>query len=103
MAIQSSLLTTTISSIYTSNGSNAVTVVYVANYSTTDDAKFSLHAVPSAGSPSSQNIIYSNVVVKAGDTYVIDSERLLLENGDSVQVSVNANSRCSSTVSYTSI
>ena len=103
MSLNSALLTTTISNIFVSTGTTAVTTLYITNYSTTSNVTFSLYAVTSGGSPSNTNKIYSNVFVTAGDTYIIDSERLILDNNESLRASTNANSICSATLSYTTI
>jgi hypothetical protein len=103
MSLQSTAITTTLANIYASTGNTCVTTVYIANYSTSSNVTFNLYAVASAGSASNTNKIYSNVTVLAGDTYIIDSERLLLDNGDMLKANCNANSICSSTVTFTTI
>jgi hypothetical protein len=103
MAITNTALTTTTANVYASNGQNAITVIYVCNYSTSANAVFSIYAVPSGGTANSSSIIYSNVFVQYGDTYVIDSERLLLDNAQTLKMKVNANAVCTATVSYTNI
>jgi hypothetical protein len=103
MSIQSTLLTTTADTVYTSTGSTVVTTIYVSNYTTSANATFSLFAVGSGYSASNTNKLYSNVTVTAGDTYVIDSERLLLDDGDVIQANANVDSRLTLTVSYTTI
>ena len=103
MSLQSTAITTTLADIYVSTGNTCVTTVYIANYSTSSNVTFNLYAVANAGSASNTNKIYSNVTVFAGDTYIIDSERLLLDNGDMIKANCNANSICSSTVTFTTI
>jgi hypothetical protein len=103
MSLQSSYLTTTTSSVYSSSGSTAALTFYFANYSTTANATFSLWAVSSGSTPSNVNVLYSNVVVAAGDTYVADTERLFLNNGDELYARANANSAISMTLTYTTV
>lgn len=103
MALSSIDLTTTIANLHVATSNIAATVIYVANYSATDDATFTVHLVANGSSASSTNVIYNDVLLSAGDTYVIDSERLLLSTGDTIQISVNANSIASATLSYTTV
>jgi hypothetical protein len=103
MSLQSSYLTTTTSSVYSSSGSTAALTFYFANFSTNTNATFSLWAVSSGSSPSNINVLYSNVTVLAGDTYVADSERLFFNNGDELYARSNANSAISMTLTYTTV
>lgn len=104
MAIKSSLLTTNTAPIYTSSGSTVAMTFYMANYSANTSATFSIWAVTSgAGSPTTANVLYSNVTVQAGDTYLASTERLFLEDGDTLWAYCNANSTMSTTLTYTSV
>jgi hypothetical protein len=103
MSIQSTYLTTTASPIYTSSGTNAAMTFYVANYSTTANAMFSIWAVPNGGTPSNLTVLYSNISVLSGDTYLASTERIFLDNGDSIYAYCNANSVMSVTLTYTSV
>lgn len=103
MSIQSTLLTTTTSPVYTSSGTTAAMTFYVANYSTTANATFSIWAVPSAGTPGNINVMYSNVTVLAGDTYLASTERIFLDNGDALYARCNANAAMSMTLTYASV
>ena len=40
------------------------------------------------------------LIIAAADTYILDTERLILENGDSLQVSASTGSVIQATVSY---
>lgn len=103
MAIQNANLTTITSNIYVSSGSTAAMTLYFSNYTTNSNVTFSLWAVPSGDQPGNLNVLYSNVVVVAGDTYVIDRERLFLDDGDRLCGYANANNRISCTLTYTSV
>jgi hypothetical protein len=83
MAIQSTTLSTTTQPIYTSVGTNAVVVAYFCNTSV-NPVTISAHAVKSGLTANVSNIIYSNVNITAGDTYVVDQEKLILDDGDSL-------------------
>ena len=102
MAIQNTTLTTSYSSVYTSTGDSATTVIYFCNTSSSP-VKFDLCVVPSGDSPSASNQIYSEVEVAAKDTYIIELEKLILEDGDSLRAKDDTGSVTTVTVSYVSI
>lgn len=83
MAISNTKLNTGLKAIYTSTGENAIVVAYFCNTST-NPVLFSLHAAKSGESGGPDNIIYSNVNITASDTYVMDMEKLILGDGDSL-------------------
>ena len=92
MAITNYQVGTTVSTgAYASSGANAVTAMYITNKSSAD-GNVDIYVVPSADvasfeSSSSENYkIYNNLLIPAEDTYVIDSEKLILENGDKIYI-----------------
>ena len=90
MAITSTALDITATTIYTSSGTNgdAVTTMYFCNRDSTT-CTFSLYLVPSGGSANVNNIAYSNKTLTAGDTYIVDWEKLVLSTGDMIQATSN--------------
>jgi len=102
MAIQNTTLTTSYSSVYTSTGDSATTVIYFCNTSSSP-VTFDLCVVPDGGSPGSANQVYNQVEIAANDTYIIDMEKLILEDGDSLQAKDDTGSVTTVTVSYVSI
>jgi hypothetical protein len=91
MAITSSALpATAATSIFTSTGAqgDAVTTMYFCNRDT-DTRTFNLYLVPSGGVAGVNNIAYSNKIITAGDTYIIDWEKLVLGPGDMIQANSN--------------
>lgn len=90
MAITSKALDITATTLYTSDGSNgdAVTTMYFCNRDGSTQS-FSLYLVPLGGSANVNNIAYSNKTVTAGDTYIIDWEKLVLSTGDMIQATAN--------------
>jgi hypothetical protein len=63
----------------------AVTVIYITNKSVSD-GNVDVYVVPSAGSVSENFKIYNNLLIKAQDTYIIDSEKLILTTGDKIYI-----------------
>jgi len=83
MALSNTLINTTAKSIYTSNGNNAIVTVYFCNFGL-NPVTFTVHAVPFGSTPDLNNLIYSNVNLTSNDTYVWDSEKLILSDGDAL-------------------
>jgi hypothetical protein len=102
MAITNTTLTTAAANIYASTGNSVVVTAFFCN---TDSSavQFNLYAVPSAGSAATSTQILQNVVVNAGDTYIMNTERLVLSNNETLKANANVNSVLISTVSYTGV
>jgi len=103
MAISNTVLTTSISNVYVSSGNSVVSVMYFYNdnASTRD---FSLFLVPSGTSTIDSTVqIYGNVQVTSQDTFVIDLEKLVLGNGDTIRANASANTSVTASVSYVGI
>ena len=75
--------TSTSIAAYTASGDVAVTVIYICNTSGSD-GDVDVYVVPSAESVGSQHLIYKNLVIRSNDTYIIDTEKLILANGDKI-------------------
>lgn len=99
MSIINTGLTTVISNIYVSSGNTVISAMYFCNYSAST-ISFNLYAVPDGSTDGSSTIIYNNVQLAANDTYVIDWEKLVLGNGDTLRANASANTSVTSTVSY---
>lgn len=68
---------------FTAAADVAVTVIYITNKSN-EDGNVDVYVVPSAGSVSENFKIYNNLTIRARDTYIIDSEKLILATGDKI-------------------
>lgn len=95
-------VTTTVSNIYTSSGNTVMSVAYFCNYSTSP-AQITVHLVPSGSSANVLNRIYSNVSITAGDTLVVETEKIIFGNNDTLQANASANNAINATVSYTGV
>lgn len=102
MAIQNTTLTSAAQSLIGTTGERAVTVIYFYN-SDVSSVTIDLHAVPSGDSADSGNKIYGNLIIEPTDTYIVDTEKLLLDDGDSLWAAANTGNVVIATVSYTSI
>jgi hypothetical protein len=47
--------------------------------------------------------IYSDIQIQSGDTYVVDSEKLILSSGDMIKANTSGASAIAMTVSYIGI
>jgi len=84
MAIAQSVVSTSSSTLYSSSGTSAVTAMYFMN-NHTQTIVIQLHVVTSGNTISTNNKIIKDLSIAAGDTYVIDTERLVLDDGDSIR------------------
>jgi len=101
MAITNTRLATTASTnVFTAVGQQAITVMYICN-TTGSDARVNVFCIDSNDSsgPSNDNTIYSQLEVTANDTYVISTEKLILDNGDFLEVEANVADAVTVTVS----
>ena len=104
MPITTSSVSTTVGNAYVSSGNTAITFMSICNYSVSN-VTANLYAVPSAGSASDANKILDEIEIAAGDTYQLYAagEKLLLSNGDSIQINASANTSITVVTSYSSI
>ena len=104
MAITNSLITTgDAANVYISSGSSAITAIYVCNVNGTAQT-FDLYAVQSGTALTTvSNRIYSSVEVQAGDTYVIDTEKMIFSSGDMLRANASASNSFAVTISYIGI
>lgn len=89
MALTSTQLTSLFTSIFTSTNDSAITVLYLCNTSS-NPVFITVCLVPRLDTANEQvNAIYYNLPIAAYDTYVIDTEKIILEHGDSIQAKIN--------------
>jgi hypothetical protein len=98
----STLVDSVASSVYTSTGNSAVTTAYFCN-KTPSAVIVNVFVVASGAVASGDNIIYSNLNIAGYDTYVMETERLLFNNGDFISANSSVPSAVVSTVSFTGI
>ena len=101
MAITNTRLSTTNSTlVFTAVGQQAITVMYICNTSA-GPAQVNVFCIDSSDSsgPSNDNTIYSQLEVTANDTYVISTEKLILDNGDVIEIQANVADAVTVTVS----
>lgn len=98
MAINNSSVTTSPTAIYVSGGPTVITTIYVCNY-TSATVTVDMHIVPFGASPDNTTIVYKNITLVAEETYIMDMEKLLLNDQDSIFVTASAPNSVTATVS----
>jgi hypothetical protein len=102
MTISSTQLITaaTPTTVYTSVGLTCCTVIYLCN-TTNSPITVDIHVAGTGVSiPTDANIIYKTYAIAATDTYIINTERLMFENGDRLWVTTSAANSLTVTISY---
>lgn len=102
MAIKNTTLDTTPTAIYTSIEESAVTTVYFCN-KTVGVVTFNVYIAPFGQAADDASLVYYGIQLAPTDTYVLDTERIILSNGDGVYASASAVSAVVATVSYVSV
>jgi hypothetical protein len=104
MPISTSNVTTSIANAYVSSGNTAVTFLSLANYDTSN-VFANVYVVPSGNTVGNLNVVVANIQLTTQDTYqfYVGNEKLILANGDSIQVNASANNAIAAVVSFTSI
>lgn len=111
MAITNTRIDTTDpKNVFTAVGQQAITVMYICNTGN-QDATVNVYVVDSGDSSgaSEDNMVYNQLLITAanassnGDTYVISDEKLILDNGDFVDVEANVANVITVTVSSISV
>lgn len=91
MAITNTSIDSTLTTIYTSIGNNAITTVIVCNTETYDPGTptfgltyLYLYAVPDGSSATSTQMIVNKLPIPAGETVSFDQEKMVLADGDTL-------------------
>ena len=73
--------------VFTATADTAVTTIHLCNISSAADASINIYLLPSDGStttPTENNKLYNQLTIQATDTYIIDTEKIILANGDKI-------------------
>lgn len=102
MAIKSSLVTSagvTITDTISTGQEVAITTLFFCNYSASDVVLTGIHLVKNGDSVTNTNKILHNLSIPAGETFTFDTEKVILQAGDTVYAVADVDSRLSVTVS----
>ena len=89
--------------VFTSSGSTAMTTAYLCNRTPTPVTVNVFVVASGAVASQTTNMIYSNLVIAGDDTYILESERILLSNGDFIAGNASVTNSIVATVIYTGI
>ncbi len=103
MTIQVANVTTVGNTVYTSSGNTAITFLSICNYGA-GNVTANVFVVPNGGTIGNTNIVLATLPLTSQDTYQLYAagEKLLLGNGDTVQILANANT-VTAVTSFTTI
>ena len=85
-----SLTNSAAQTIFNSSGNNIVSTIHFCNFSA-NATTINVYLVSTGGTPGTSNIIYSSFPVSGGDTFIIDTEKMILGNGDFLAANAAAN------------
>ena len=101
MAITNTRLdSTSPTTVFDAVGQQAITVIYLCNTTgTTCTANVFVINSDDSTSSADTNMVYSQLELTANETYVISQEKLILDNGDLIEVEANISNCITVTVS----
>ena len=79
---------TALDHVFAATADTAVTSIHLCNL-TAEDAVIDVYVLPNDGSttvPTENNKIYNSLTIQGKDTYIIDTEKMILTNGDKIYV-----------------
>jgi len=101
MAITNSLIESSQKTVvFDATGENAITCMILCNSSLTTAATVRVWAVPGGQAAGNKHIIINEVNLPGGETFSMDTERLILVDGDTIQAQASQNTIVAMTVSY---
>ena len=103
MAItQAGAIGTGATTVYTSSGTTAITCMFFMNDNAASRT-LSVHVVQSGGSIANTNQIVKTITIDPADSYVINTEKLVLSNGYTIQCTASVGSSIYPTISSVDI
>jgi hypothetical protein len=104
MALTSSLISAgTGTQIFLAAGDQAITTIMFCNTDPFTDATLTVHAVANGNIVTTSTMVLSGVGLPATETFVMDTEKLILADGDSIYAISDVDSIIASTVSSVGI
>ncbi len=84
MITATNLADTNSTQIYLSDGESGVTTLMICNHHASSNAVVNVWVVPDGAVAGNSNQILKNLTIVASDTFVMDMEKLVLSDGDSI-------------------
>jgi hypothetical protein len=86
MITATNLTTTNNTQAFLSDGENGVTTLMICNHHASTNAVVNVWVVPQSQVSGNANQILKNLTIVASDTFVMDMEKLVLSDGDTIMV-----------------
>ena len=102
MITNTQISSTTTTQLFLSSGQNAVTTIFFCNVTANTDATVNVYVVPNGDNASAATQIMNALSLPAGETFVLDTERLILEDQDAIYAQVSDSNAITTTVSSVS-
>ena len=102
MAISQQAVGNSATTVYTSTNTTAITCMFFMN-DNGSARTLDVHVVKNGESLGTANKIVKTITIDPADTYVINIEKLVLENGDTIQCVASAATSIYATVSSVTI
>jgi hypothetical protein len=83
--ITNTAISSTITTIFTSSGDNAVNLMVFCNTDASHDGLLTIYVIPSGQSPATQHIIVKDTKLVSLETLTFSTEKLILQNGDCIR------------------
>jgi len=100
MAIKNTGLATSPANIYASSGNTVISTMYFCNFDSTA-RNIWVWVIPAPGTTANTSVlVYNNIQIASGDTFVVDMEKLALGNDDQIKANVSSGTSVTATVSY---
>jgi uncharacterized protein (UPF0333 family) len=84
------ILSTATTALFSSVGNNAITTIIFCN-SGGADGTLNVYAVANGGIIGTSTSILSSLPLPAGETFTLDTEKLILSNGDAIYAQATVN------------
>ncbi len=94
---------TTTTRIFLSSGDQAITTIIFCNNSDANNTLLDVYAVANGGTVSTGTLILNNLNLPSTETFVMDTEKLILGNGDALWAQATVDNIVVATVSSVSI
>ena len=100
--IDNQLIQNSNTNIYTvpTGESHTIVLITLCNTDTSNPETITLYAVKNGDTPGTHNMILNNAEIPAGDTYMFDVQKFILEEGDSIVGIGNTGNIVAATVSH---
>ncbi len=100
MAIQTTNVNNTDTTLYTSTGTNGISFLLLCNHSVITQT-VSIHIVPNGSTPTTANILIKSISIVAGETFIMyqGNEKIIIDNGDFISAIAGNSSAVTAIVS----